>query len=74
MRTRLVAWLVSAPVLAGTRGVSADCIKAQRDTTPDGPDVLLQSELGQIIRDPAGFYVNVHNEPFPGGAVRGQLR
>jgi hypothetical protein len=27
----------------------------------------------EILRDPADYYVNVHNAPFPGGAVRGQL-
>jgi hypothetical protein len=26
-----------------------------------------------IRDDPAGYYVNLHNAPFPGGAVRGQL-
>lgn len=31
------------------------------------------SDLDAIWQDPAGFYVNVHNAEFPGGAVRGQL-
>lgn len=27
----------------------------------------------EILKRPADYYVNVHNAPFPGGAVRGQL-
>lgn len=30
--------------------------------------------LKKIRKNPKAFYVNVHNEDFPGGAVRGQLR
>jgi hypothetical protein len=26
-----------------------------------------------IIQNPSGYYVNVHNAPYPGGAARGQL-
>jgi hypothetical protein len=59
---------------APTEGFSVDCITAQPDTTPNGPDVLTQSELDAIIASPADFYANVHNADFPAGAIRGQLR
>lgn len=29
--------------------------------------------IEEIIENPRNFYVNVHNEDYPGGAVRGQL-
>ena len=29
--------------------------------------------LGEIRRNPAGFYVNLHTAEFPDGAIRGQL-
>jgi PKD repeat protein len=38
-----------------------------------GAIVTSAALVGEILADPAAFYVNVHNADFPGGAVRGQL-
>jgi hypothetical protein len=43
-------------------GVSKDC----RSVSP--------KLVKQIKKNPAGFYVNIHNAEFPEGAIRGQLR
>lgn len=46
---------------APTNGSSSGCAAASRDLAKE------------LIQNPAAFYVNVHNAPYPGGAVRGQL-
>jgi predicted aconitase with swiveling domain len=40
---------------------------------PTCPTDLDKNLLKDIIRNPENYYVNVHNAPFPNGAVRGQL-
>jgi CHRD domain len=59
-----------------TSGFSAGCIGSQPDGTPapDPAAVLTQTELDGIRTAPEGFYANVHNDTFPAGAIRGQLR
>jgi CHRD domain len=57
---------------APTRGIAADCIR----TVPDAENTMMTlsvSELAAIRANPDQFYVNVHNTPFPAGAIRGQL-
>jgi CHRD domain len=46
---------------SGDPGASSDCVDVEAD--------LARS----IRRSPKRFYVNVHTQAFPGGAVRGQL-
>jgi hypothetical protein len=55
----------SGPVVVGlmppTSGMSSGCYSVTRELAKE------------ILKDPADYYVNVHNAAFPGGAVRGQL-
>jgi hypothetical protein len=51
---------VAGPVVVPL-GTDAGCVTAERDLIRD------------IIRNPSNYYVNVHNMPFPAGALRGQL-
>ena len=44
-----------------TDGSSSGCMAVGRDLAKD------------ILKNPADYYINVHNEPYPLGAVRGQL-
>jgi hypothetical protein len=34
---------------------------------------VIDADADAIAANPSAYYVNVHNAPFPGGAVRGQL-
>ena len=53
------------PVVVGltppTGGSSSGCVTVDRDL------------IKAIMQNPEAYYVNVHNEPFPAGAIRGQL-
>ena len=56
-----VAGPVVVPLAPPAEGTSQGCLTVTRELAD------------QLLRDPAGFYVNIHNAPFPAGALRGQL-
>ena len=57
-----VAGPVVVPLGAPSDGDSSGC-------------VTVTAELAKnILKNPAAYYVNVHNADFPAGAIRGQLR
>ena len=52
---------VVVPLKAPTKGSSEACTTVTRELAT------------AILKNPANYYVNVHNAEFPAGAVRGQL-
>lgn len=58
-------------------GEAGGPIVVQLEAPADGDSegcMPIDPELAmQLLRNPAGYYVNVHNPEHPGGAVRGQL-
>jgi hypothetical protein len=76
---------ISAPTLGhihqGVTGVNGD-VKVPLFTTPmpagvsaaAGAVTVSDPAIADALRaDPSGFYLNLHTQEFPGGAVRGQL-
>jgi hypothetical protein len=62
-------------------GRSADCISESRILPNGAPAFARDPATGaplatatEVLTNPEGFYINVHNAEYPGGAVRGQLR
>lgn len=76
-----VCWSIE---VSGVEPITAAHIHVAPSTTT-GPVVVplnpytegcttVSRELAKaIIKDPSAYYVNVHNTPFPAGALRGQL-
>ena len=68
---------IAAPTMAHVHRGAAGTNGAPVVTLdPKGSDECIAVEpdaLKPIIATPEGYYVNIHNAEFPGGAIRGQL-
>jgi hypothetical protein len=75
--TPLAAMHIHGP--AAPAGVAAGVFVGLGVATSGGPGTLIASVVttmanaAAINASPTNFYVNIHNTPFPGGALRGQL-
>jgi hypothetical protein len=66
----------AAHIHRGTSTEAGPIIKALQapsDGSSQGCVTLSRTAITNIKNNPSRYYVNVHNRPFPNGAVRGQL-
>ena len=76
VRVSNIAPATMAHIHRGRAGVAGPVVVGLRPPT-DGSSsactTVARARLLDIARNPSLYYVNVHNTPFPNGAVRGQL-
>lgn len=58
---------------AGVNGPPVITLDPPDDDDSEECDAVAGSLLEEIVRNPRGFYVNVHTAQYPDGAIRGQL-
>ncbi|HYK42174.1 MAG TPA: CHRD domain-containing protein, partial [Thermoanaerobaculia bacterium] len=85
--TNTVSWVILAPDLANVsashihRGgptVASGTVvipfnQPFTNGVSSGSATITPALMSELVGNPGGFYVNVHNTAFPGGAIRGQL-
>jgi hypothetical protein len=61
---------MNGPIVVNMSPMPPDADDGHWEGCATGVDKAL---IKDIIKNPTGYYVNVHNQDFPGGAIRGQL-
>ena len=69
----VTAMHIHAGVLGDVGPVVVEFISGNEGCLVVSPSGATESALRAIVAEPAGFYVDVHSERHPKGAVRGQL-
>jgi hypothetical protein len=65
----------AAHIHKGPKGTSGPIVVVLNEPPSPKACVMAAPTIAQgIAADPSGYYVNIHNNQFPGGAVRGQLQ
>jgi hypothetical protein len=67
--------LTMAHIHVGDAGVNGPVV-VDLQVVPSGQEVCAAANpavLGEVVANPAGYYVNLHTEDFPNGVLRGQL-
>jgi CHRD domain len=69
--------VTASHIHVGAEGESGDVVVPLDvdgfEGSSDGCVDASDADLNAIIADPAGYYVNIHTEDYPAGAIRGQL-
>jgi len=66
----------AAHIHRGGPNVAGDIVvelKAPTDGSSEGCKAISKQLSKQLREHPSHYYVNVHNDPYPDGAIRGQL-
>ena len=66
----------AAHIHVGPRGVAGDVVvtlNTPTDGSSIGCEAISRSLSKKLKENPSQYYVNVHNKPYPEGAIRGQL-
>jgi hypothetical protein len=76
LTAKRIAPATAAHIHKGRKGVAGPVVvplKPPTDGSSSGCKDISRSLSKKLREDPHRYYVNVHNKPYPAGAIRGQL-